>query len=153
MWLEIVLWWHEGSNSSQCSSTKGKGCWPTYIHQLWPCWWLADAMITYGILDISQYDTNFLAFKEVQPSNPQESKLVCLVLSLLLWNKAWRHCKAYNTNYEQWVFKLMDHPIFMVIICLWYNTQWPGWINSEEEASPTQCATKWYVSQFLWVNP
>jgi hypothetical protein len=122
MWLETVLWWHEGSNSSQCSSTEGKGCWPTYIRQLWPCWWQADAMIACGILDISQHDTDCLAFKEVQPSNPQESKLVCVVLSLLLWNKAWRHCKAYDTNYEWWAFKSMDHLIFMVIICLWYIT-------------------------------
>jgi hypothetical protein len=47
-------------------------------------------------------------------SNTQ-SKLACLVLSLLLWSKAWRHCEAYDTNYEWWEFKSMDHPIFMVI--------------------------------------
>jgi hypothetical protein len=47
-------------------------------------------------------------------------KLVCLVLSLLLWSKAWRHCKAYDTNYEWWESNSVGHPIFMVILCLWY---------------------------------
>jgi hypothetical protein len=68
--------------------------------------------------------------------------------SLLLWSKAWRHCEAYDTNYEWWEFKSMDHPIFMVIISLWYITpndlNWHSW-----RRNPTQCATMWYTSQLL----
>jgi hypothetical protein len=45
----------------------------------------------------------------------------------------------------------MDHPIFMVITCLWYIT--PNDLNWHWRRSPTQCATTWYVSQLLWVKP
>jgi hypothetical protein len=84
-------------------------------------------MIAYGILDISQYDTNCLAFKEVQPSNPQESKLVCVVLSLLLWNKAWRHSKAYNTNYIWMMGVQINGPSYIYgdHMSVIHNTQWP----------------------------
>jgi hypothetical protein len=76
---------------------------------------------------------------------------VCLVLNLLLWSKAWRHCKAYDINYEWWESNSVGYPIFMVMICLWYIT--PNDLNRHWRKSLMQCATTWYKSQFLWVNP
>jgi hypothetical protein len=96
-----------------------RGCWSMYVYWLWPCWWQAYVTIAYGILHISKYGWHWLF--GIWRSNTQ-AKLAYLVLSLLLWSKAWRHCEAYDTNYEWWKFKSMDHPIFMVIICLWYIT-------------------------------
>ncbi len=77
----------------------------------------------------------------IQRSNPQ-SKLASLVLSLLLWSKPWRHCKAYDTNYYGWwESNSMGHPIFMVIICLWYIT--PNDLNWHWRRSLTQHASRW----------
>jgi hypothetical protein len=100
----------------------------------------------------SWYISTWHRLFRIQRSNPQ-SKLVCLVLSLLLWNKAWRHCKAYNTNYEWWVFKSMDNPILMVIICMWYITpnDLPGWINTEEEVQLSVPPWGTWVSCYGWI--
>jgi hypothetical protein len=128
--LPMLLHWGERMLTYICSLTLTMLVTSWHDDCIWVSWYISIWHWLFGIWR----------------SNPQ-SKLACLVLSLLLWSKAWRHCEAYNTNYEWWEFKSMDHPIFMVIICLWYII--PNDLNWHWRRSPTQCATTRYVSQLL----
>jgi hypothetical protein len=132
--LPMLLHWGEMMLTYTYSSTLTMLLTSWHDNCLWDSWYISTWHELFGIWR----------------SNPQ-LKLACFVLSLLLWSKAWRCCKAYNTNYEWWEFNSMGHPLFMVIICLWYIT--PNDLNWHWRRSLTQCATMWYGSQLLWVNP